>query len=146
MSDIKWFIKGKWAHLLSLFFFLGIFIVAIMGSVKADSSISMVRIPIYSDVAAQCMWVKNFGVECPTCGLTRSFYAFFNGQFMLAVTYNYLVIPAVLLMVEIIIYDGIVLFFNKGSRLLSRIVLATVVVLAIMFLFKAYEMVIQIIG
>lgn len=117
-----------------------------MGSVTPDDSIKMIHIPIYSDVFEQCFYVKHFGVECPTCGLTRSFYAFFNGKFRAAIAYNYLIIPSALLMIEIILYDLLALTISKGLRLISRMIVGTVIILVMMFLYRAYQMIMLILG
>lgn len=57
--------------------------------------------PLYGEMPPMCAWKKAFSVNCPGCGLTRSFVAFGHGDVVAAWKYN----PAGLLMFALVLYQ-----------------------------------------
>ena len=49
---------------------------------------------------ASCVYVKYFGIECPGCGLQRSFIALLRGDFLL----SFSLYPALIPMMSLIIH------------------------------------------
>jgi len=110
-------------HLLSLLSILAILIVGAVAFVEKDvayiSVFNMENIEI-----GKCFYKSNFGLECPSCGLTRSFISIENFDFMEAIRYNRVGIFVYLLMIFLMIFNIMGLFKAKVTLKYGKFVAA----------------------
>jgi len=81
---------------------------------------------IYSSISDNygltCMYVDNFGIECPSCGMSRAFSLILSGNFNMANTLNnkalsifaFLILQLSIRLVSVFIYN------NKRALLIKR--------------------------
>lgn len=91
---------------------LALIILGIMGTIDSTGKAHGTKIPVVSNIYTQCYVRENYGVDCVTCGMSRSFYSFFEGKFAQAMEYNYLVIPVIVVFILLIGNSGY--FLTKG--------------------------------
>jgi hypothetical protein len=60
-----------------------------------------------------CVWKNLYGIDCPTCGMTRAFSCVLHGKFLHAFAYNKLVV------VFFPVYCG--LLFREAARLMRNL-------------------------
>jgi len=55
------------------------------------ATLAVIPTPVLARGPVLCTWRILFGVQCPTCGMTRAFSSVLHGQFHAAFQYNKLV-------------------------------------------------------
>ncbi len=97
--DARQYLVGRWRfHVGVLCFSAAILTAAIVLNIGASQHVVA---PLYGEMPSMCAWKKAFNIDCPGCGLTRSFVALGHGDVVEAWMYN----PAGLLMFAIVLYQ-----------------------------------------
>lgn len=99
MSSTARAIDSVQYHATWLFMSLGVGALALLMSVQPDGE--GVSLPLVGRLPELCMLKSNTGLDCPGCGLTRSFIALAGGDVESAWHYN----PVGLLMFGILLYQ-----------------------------------------
>ena len=81
-----------------------------------------------------CIWKKHLGVECPCCGLQRSFLKLSEGEF----SESFFLFPALLPLIVLVVFLVLHLIFRfrHGAYTLVGLFSFTVLVMLINFLYK----------
>lgn len=139
-------LTARAAHVFGLLVYGTIIVIALMGSADGAGHIESVEIPIYSKVYNGCYFLNNYGFECPTCGMTRGFYAFFDGNFVAAWNYNFFVFPVVLVMFLMIINSIWYLVRNEHSKVLLVLLYGAIGVMAVTLVIRTVLVLQHIVG
>ncbi|PKM95438.1 MAG: hypothetical protein CVU84_05060 [Firmicutes bacterium HGW-Firmicutes-1] len=101
---MKRWINIRTLHMLSLLAILGVLFIAAIAFVERDVAyISVFNWEKYE--IGKCFYRTNFGFQCPSCGLTRSFISLENFNFTDALRYNRVGFLVYLLMVFTAIFN-----------------------------------------
>lgn len=121
MRNIKKWLTYKNLHILSLIAILGVILVGSVAYIDHDTAYLQVfgddPIPI-----GKCFYRDNFGIECPSCGLTRSFISIENMEFKQAFTYNRIGFLVYILMILVLILNIMGIKGLKATSWFGKIV------------------------
>lgn len=98
---------------------------------------------IYSTIrngySLSCMYVENFGVECPSCGMSRAFSLILNGDFNTAHTLNNNALSLFgFLLLQLFLRLTTVFLYNKKRALLIKRTDALVSIISFVILFGPF--------
>ena len=82
-----------------------------------------IGIVVLGKINVECLFKKMFHISCPGCGLTRSFRAILNLDFVSAFKYNILGIPLFILCIIyiILLIIDVIIGSDKGNKLVLYI-------------------------
>jgi hypothetical protein len=85
--------------------------------------------------AVQCVYKKNTGLECPTCGLTRAFHLILTGDFKAALQLNPISLQLfTFFAVELIMRLSLIFIFLKKRMISRRMLQADIIISILLFL------------
>lgn len=116
MKNIKKWLNYKTFHILSL---IAILCVIFVGSI-ADINHDTAYLQVFNSkpvLIGKCFYRDNFGIECPSCGLTRSFISLENLELRQSFKYNRIGPFVYLLMIFVLILN---ILGIKESKITSR--------------------------
>lgn len=98
---------------------------------------------IYSTIrngySLSCMYVENFGVECPSCGMSRAFSLILNGDFNTAHTLNSNALSLFgFLLLQLFLRLTTIFLYNKKRALLIKRTDALVSIISFVILFGPF--------
>jgi len=67
-------------------------VATVLAASAALVALAIIPTPVLERGPVICVWRNLFGIQCPTCGMTRAFSSVLHGQFRAAVQYNKLVV------------------------------------------------------
>lgn len=83
-----------------------------------------------------CFSKKYLGIECPGCGLQRSFIALLKGNIIESLKYNASLIPMILLFTFLVLH--LRFKFRNGAKILQTLQIITGSIMIIQFVVKQY--------
>lgn len=104
MKDIKKWLTYKNFHILSLIAIVCVFIIGAIAYIENDTA----YLRVFSNEPlkiGKCFYRDNFGVECPSCGLTRSFISIEDLNFKQAFNYNRIGLFVYILLLGVLILN-----------------------------------------
>lgn len=120
--DIKKLFTYRNLHIVSAVFILGVFTIAAIAYIQTNVAfIDILGLKHYE--IGKCSYRENFGIVCPSCGLTRSFISIENFHFKEALLYNRVGILVYLLFLFILIFNIFGIFKVKRMRLMIKLLL-----------------------
>lgn len=130
------------AHLLSLGATIGLMIVAMTSSIKHRRAALAVGRMDLSRLVGPCRFKSVIHMDCPTCGLSRSFISFFHGDISQAVGYHQLG-PVVVILIFLLMILNLMYLFGvrrdwrqKWTAVVSYFAIAVVLGLQVWWLFR----------
>lgn len=81
-----------------------------------------------------CFFKSYFGVECPGCGLQRSFISLLKGNFLESLNYHAALIPLIIAIILLIVQ--LVINHEKGSKWVMWAFILTAAITVIQFIVK----------
>lgn len=88
-----------------------------------------------------CFSKKYLGIECPGCGLQRSFIALFKGNIVESLKFNASLIPMILLFTFLVIH--LLFKLKNGAKILQTLQIITGSIMIIQFVVKQYFLLTQ---
>lgn len=120
---MKRWINIRTLHMLSLLAIFGVIITAYIGFVERD--VAYINVFNSENIEiGKCYYRTNFGISCPSCGLTRSFISLEKFDFMNALKYNRVGFLAYLLMIFTMILNILGLLKAKSIYKFGKFVAA----------------------
>lgn len=83
---------------------------------------------------ADCLYKKYFGVECPGCGIQRSFIALLKGNFIESFQTFPALIPLLIMFAFLILH--IFFRFKNGANILKYLFILNATILTISYIYK----------
>lgn len=116
MKKLKKWLNYKTFHILSLIAILCVMLIASLAYIDHETAYieAFNNKPI---MIGKCWYRDNFGIECPSCGLTRSFISIENFNLKQAFSYNRIGFFVYLLMIFILILN---IMGIKEAKLTSK--------------------------
>jgi len=112
------------------------FVLGILGTIDSQGQAHSAKIPVISKVYKGCYVREHYGVECVTCGMSRSFYSIFEGKFTQALNYNYLVIPVILVFILLIFNSGYFLIWRRYNQKILMVMYSAIGILLIVYIIR----------
>ncbi|MBM3403450.1 MAG: DUF2752 domain-containing protein [Bacteroidetes bacterium] len=81
-----------------------------------------------------CSWKRTFGIDCPGCGMQSAFIELLKGNLVESIK----IFPALIPMITMILFliFHLVFRFQNGARILLFLLIFTVCILVISYLYK----------
>jgi len=83
---------------------------------------------------ASCFYKKNFGIDCPGCGMQRAFVELLKGNFVESFILYPALIPTIGMFLFLILH--LIFKFEKGGVYLKYFFIFTVSIIVINFIYK----------
>ena len=83
---------------------------------------------------ASCMYKKYIGIECPWCGLQRSFYFLLKGDFQESFTTFPPLLPLMIMVLFLIAH--LIFKFKKGHKILMGMFITNIIILVLSYTLK----------
>jgi len=81
-----------------------------------------------------CFYKKHFGVECPGCGMQRSFIELLKGNFYESFVLYPALIPTIILIVYLVLH--ILFKFKNGANILKNLFIINTAIVVLSYLYK----------
>lgn len=133
---IRGLFKQKYFHWAVILMFTLIFIQGIRGTLDGDGHVTSAEIPLLSEVYKGCFYRTNFGVDCPTCGMSRGFYSFFDGHIIEALGYNPMIVIVIPMFLLLIVNSAYYLKYQKYSTLVLKLLYVLIGLLVVFFVYR----------
>lgn len=116
---VKKILTFRTIHLLSALMILGVFIVSAIAYIQNDAA--FLNIFGLHEIG-RCYYRENFGLMCPSCGLTRSFISIENLNFADAIKYNRIGVFIYILFVLTFIFNILGFLKHKKTLIFGKVV------------------------
>lgn len=83
-----------------------------------------------------CFYKRFFGIECPGCGMQRSFIALLKGELLESFYLFPALIPLLFMLVVLVLH--LIFKFSFGPVLLKWLFILTALIITISFFYKSY--------
>ena len=83
----------------------------------------------------QCFYHEHFGIECPGCGMQRSFIELLKGEFVESFLLYPALLPTIFMFVYVLLH--IIFKFKNGARIIIISFIFTMVLIVINYVIKA---------
>lgn len=83
---------------------------------------------------APCFYKKHFGIECPGCGMQRSFIELLKGNFWESLYIYPALLPTFFLLIYLILH--LIFDFKHGAKILKYSFIFTVSIMVINYIYK----------
>lgn len=111
-----------------------IFILSIIGTV--DHQGESQQITLYEQLVPDCYILTTTGKECPSCGMTRGFYAVFDGHITLAISQNVMSIPVVITLLVALVNSVYYIIKKRYDKWLVRSLIVGGFIIAVGFVVR----------
>lgn len=111
-----------------------IFVLSIIGTVNT-AGVSQ-QIVLYEQLIPDCYILTTTGQECPSCGMTRGFYAVFDGHIKQAISQNIMSIPVVITLLLVLINSIYYLIKKQYNKWLVRSLIVGAIIIAVGFIIR----------
>lgn len=108
-------------HILGVLLILGVFAVAAIAYIQHGTAF-IDLIVLEPRAIGKCFYRENFGISCPSCGLTRSFISIGKFNFSDAFGYNRIGPFIYLLFILALIFNVFGIFKSRYTRLMGKLV------------------------
>lgn len=125
-------------NLIVALMFLSVIVLAILGTITEEGHVDAIKVPVYSSLYKGCFFKNHYGVDCPTCGLTRSFYAFFDGEFAKAYEFNHVSFSAIFVFIMMIINSGYYVIKDNYHKVILGVLYGGIAVLVVTMIIRYY--------
>ena len=81
-----------------------------------------------------CFYKKYMGIECPGCGMQRSFIEFLKGNFHESFVLFPALFPVVAMLVYLILH--VIFKFRKGAEILKILFISNTIIIVLNYVYK----------
>jgi len=81
-----------------------------------------------------CFYKRNFGIECPGCGMQRAFVALLRGQFWESLKLYPALIPTLGMVLFLILH--LIFKFKNGANILKYLFIANTTIVVVSYIIK----------